>query len=328
MKFVYFMALIALSLVSCASKYSIDLSLHCTDSTTSYKSYYRPTLRSTTNLHYNYIPCSTSISGQPLSEAIISISDVSGAMLLIRNDAVEVLYRGAYGLNDLRVSGHIVQFLDNGMQVTYNLDTRSFTKQPTGTKGRCWDGTLACVATGIRILATNELVPAIHPRSALLAGNVLYVPDLFGHQIAGYSFPGLQQLWAYDAYYPNDIELLNDGRLLVTEEHSNRIYKLDTATGAKESLLNCGLSVYADLNATSAQIIEAELSGILQAPNGHSICQNRLYSPGSTRTGPNNTFIVSDTDNHRILILDISGNVLTTVNNVNNPTRSQFVIGL
>lgn len=303
------------------------LPLKCSNDVQDWKSYYIPYTGhgGTVNLHPNYIPCGIEIQGAPLEYEIVVVSDVSSAAIHITNQGYKILYRNRWGLQDVRIQGRVARFIDQQWLVYYDLDKGTYYKEDIGVGTRCYDEDILCLNDGVKLNKTGEIAPAIYPRSAEVKDNILYIPDLFGHKVTAYSYPGLNKEWEIEGYFPNDLQVLDDGRVLVTEEHANRVYIYDPVADTKESVINCGLDVYADLNSTAADIEARELTGDLVGSDGKGICAGRLYSPGSTRRASNGTYLVSDTDNHRLLVLDQNGNIVTKIININNPTRARFV---
>ncbi|WP_236234238.1 hypothetical protein [Pseudomonas tohonis] len=159
-------------------------------------------------------------------------------------------------------------------------------------------------------------------RDAIINRGKLYVSDTFGHRVMIFNLKKLKLLGQKNFYYPNDLLVMN-GRVLVVEEHGNRV--VDVESGRIE--FACPLWVY-----MQRQKSIMEMEGLVlkyNGPNGEGRCarefmgQNTLYSAnGAVSTA--NTLIVADTDNHRVIAVK-DGAVVTELLNINNPVRVMLV---
>jgi DNA-binding beta-propeller fold protein YncE len=289
------------------------------------RSYYSPGF-GTLNIDSNraYVPCNQYIVGAPLAKNLLVLQDIGASLLLISNDKTEVLYRGKFGLHDLKVNDNIATFLEQGALITYDLSTRSYSKVKVFAD-RCYQaGVYICKQNGVYLYKTKQTIPAQYPRSVQVVGDKVYVADTFGHRAIVYDTTLGQIVKSYPGYYPVYVQVKNN-KLLVVEEHANRVSKYDLNTDVKEKVFNCGFEPYSDINSTVAEIVELEKSGELTMINKRGICYGFLYSPGSAIEQDDGTYLISDTDNHRVIHIDANGVILTEVLNLNDPTRAFFI---
>lgn len=159
-------------------------------------------------------------------------------------------------------------------------------------------------------------------RDAIVERGKLYVSDTFGHRVVIFNSKTLRLIGRRHFYFPNDLFVRN-GRVMVVEEHGNRI--VDVETGRVE--FSCPLWVYTQ---TQKPIQDVEAMAVkYNGPEGVGRCarefmgQNTLYSAnGAVAAG--DTIIIADTDNHRVIGVR-GGVVVTELLNVNNPVRVLLV---
>lgn len=287
-------------------------------------SYYDPS-KGTVNLHYDKMPCEAPILiGESLSSAIVVLNDVGRTIQRVNGDgSLAWTYRGSLDrfLLDLRLVNGDIQFIERFDLV--RVDAVSGIEKHRETIGEfwCYDGEVACKADGVLILATGVTVPATYPRAAAVAGGVLFVADTFGHKVDAYDASTAALLWTVDSYFPNSIQVEN-GRIVVAEEHANRIASIDIATQAKSLIVGCSKDVFIDETATVAQIQARERAGAIGDSEGRSICAGEMYSPNDGRIQADGSLLVSDTDDHRVVQYRADGSTIREIRNLNNPVRA------
>ncbi|WP_435635831.1 hypothetical protein ACSC9U_12335 [Pseudomonas solani] len=159
-------------------------------------------------------------------------------------------------------------------------------------------------------------------RDAIVEKGRLYVSDTFGYRVAIFNLKTLRLIGQRRFYFPNDLFVKN-GRVMVVEEHGNRI--VDVETGRVE--FSCPLWIYTQ---TQKPIQDVEVMAVkYNGPESVSRCarefmgQNTLYSPNGA-VSTRDTMIIADTDNHRVIGVR-GGGVVTELLNVNNPVRVLLV---
>lgn len=133
--------------------------------------------------------------------------------------------------------------------------------------------------------------------------------------------------------YPNDVRPLPDGRVLVTSEHGNRIFKWDPVTDARELVLGAPVAPFNDITTTRDEI-EAAISDTAAVAPGYSpvydppkqnVAQEyhpgaiSLYAPNCALLDDAGHLIVADTDNSRVIAVR-DGTIVTEVR-LNNPVN-------
>lgn len=287
------------------------------------KSYFNPLL-GTLNLHYGVIPCeAVELVGEISEKAYVVLNDVGRYITKINGDGstawTYLPAAGSYVL-DLKRNGNELQFIELEELVTMDPDSGAVTSRTPITYSICYDSDVQCAADGVIIHATQKKIPAYYPRDAVVSNGTAYVADTFNHRVIAYDIATDQILWTVESLYPNSIQVLSD-RLIVTEEHANRVVAIDLASHAKTIVAGCDLDIYADPNASVSDIVTREATGLLSRPDGRSICEGIIYSLNFAAYQDDGTLLIADTDNHRILHLDANGGVLRELRNFNNPIR-------
>lgn len=176
-------------------------------------------------------------------------------------------------------------------------------------------------------------INSIHPRDACItqAGQLL-VADTFGGR-ALLIDPSSDKLIAVtDEYFPNSVQALQDGWVLVCSEHGNRVIIWNPWTGERRMIFSAPVYPFNDIRLGSQKIRELEVG--TGDPNSdvspaRSLCaiQNvgfgTLYSPNSARQR-DGAILVADTDNHRVIVL-LDGRIVTEVRGLNNPVNAVWL---
>ncbi|BBT18338.1 hypothetical protein WP8S17C03_43870 [Metapseudomonas otitidis] len=155
-------------------------------------------------------------------------------------------------------------------------------------------------------------------RDAIVTNNRVYISDTFGHRVIILDRKTLKIISTRAAYFPNDLFLI-DGNVILVEEHANRLINVDTG----EIIFACPIWIYMQ-NKSPIENIEKNIEKYNSTEKIGRCARefmgpNTLYSANSA-IYTENTIIVADTDNHRIISI-IDGNVVTELQNVNNPVR-------
>ncbi len=176
--------------------------------------------------------------------------------------------------------------------------------------------------------------PSVHsyPRWADYDGHSLCVADTFGHSVTVYQGLGPLVLAQIPAFYPNDVRILPDSRLLITEEHGERIWIESPLGGPPELVL---ASPYAlDLSAepmavrrhaTTLSIDTGNPLSPSKSSRGYAGPQT-LYAPNGAVGLPSGAFLIADTDNHRVIQIDASGHVVAEMLDFNSPNKVAAVL--
>lgn len=203
----------------------------------------------------------------------------------------------------------------------------------------CFDGGGPGTVRGYRMqhLDLTEIfvnpIPAQYPRHAEMAGGWIFVCETFGHRVYTVTTYGSERE-STDVYYPNYVQTLNGGaQALITAEHENRIIRWDyTATPETSLEMAAPVAPFNDPLKTKDDII-AEDAGTSD-PNSpydpkKSLCAKEsagsvtLYSPNSARLYGDD-LLISDTDNHRVII-HRNGQIVTEVTGFNNPVTAVLI---
>lgn len=292
-----------------------------------YKSYYQPGGR-TRNVAKG-VPCSKpKLMGQSLPKPMIIMSDIGGAVTRIdTNGELDWQYsvKGGARLKDLRLVNDHARFIIGNTLMGINLESgRNWSVSALSGDFYAFTSYMATNDNCAIVLSTNDCIPAQYARAVERIGNTIFVADTFGHRIIAYDMLTKQTLFTEPVYFPNDLQVLDNNTLLVTEEHANRVFKLDLTTFNRTLVYGCQLDIYGDIYSTPDEIKAREQSGALTKANGRGICEEILYSPNGAVQMDGYT-IISDTDNHRVLLIDSNGIIVSQVENFNNPVRAYFV---
>jgi sugar lactone lactonase YvrE len=155
-------------------------------------------------------------------------------------------------------------------------------------------------------------------RDALVANGKLYVSDTFGQRVAIFDLKTLKLIDEKRFYYPNDLFLIK-GRVMVVEEHGNRIVDVES----NNVFFSCPLWAYTQTKKPVEEIEKQTTKYNSNEKVGRCarefMGQNTLYSANGAISAKK-TVIVADTDNHRIIAIK-NGEVVSELINTNNPVR-------
>jgi hypothetical protein len=270
------------------------------------------------DLSYDVVKCSQpALSGQKLLRDIIVQEQMGNRVFRMSHSGVVIWeYQGKFENNsssvfDLRVYKDHVTFVIDGTYVTLSVangDVISTSK--IGDLSRCYHDGVQCLGDKVIVLESLQEVPSTNPRDAIIVNDIIYVADTFGHKVFAYKLSDQKYLWSVDSYYPNSIEFLDGAKreLVVAEEHANRVAAFDVRTGNRRLIYGCDRGPYFDATSTVEEIQAFEVLKEARKPDTRGICEGsrNLYSPNHvTFTGDG--YLVSDTDNHRVLFLDREG---------------------
>lgn len=175
---------------------------------------------------------------------------------------------------------------------------------------------------------------AVYPRCAVVEGGWMFIADTFGHRVYAVDIASGGMRDSTDVYYPNHVQMLASNIVLITAEHENRIFKWQYSPGAhSRTMVHCApVAPFNDITKTKADIVAGEAATIdpfsAFSPK-KSLCAieaagtDTLYSPNSARLYGTD-LLVSDTDNHRVVVIR-GGSVVTEVTGFNNPVTSILI---
>lgn len=313
----FIFSMTGLFLMSCAPKKEACQNLD----ESSWQSYYDPS-QGTVNLNYDVNPCGVKVIGEPLNGRLFVGSNIARSLREVTNQGTKTLMQNGKSFEDLYIENNILNFVNAGFKYKYNLETNSVESKIITRAAACEHNGAVCKDNGIEV-DHLYLIPAQYPRAVKRETGFIYVADTFGHKVIVFEEASRSVIKEYEIYYPNSIQIL--GReLIVTAEHQNAVYNINLTTETKSIIFGCGLDVYADPNATVAQIQAREQSGDLRLESGHSVCRGLLYSPNDAYLMKNGDLLIADTDNHRVIIVR-NGQVVTEVTGLNNPSRAVMV---
>jgi hypothetical protein len=276
-----------------------------------------------TNLNYKINPCNVQVVGEPLEGTLFVGSDVAFSLRAVTNSGVKTIMSNDNSFNDLVLEENVLHFLNDGFEYEYDTNEEKIIAREWKNAERCAKNGLVCKDEGIYV--NNEyLIPALFPRDAIRLDGIIYIADTFSHRVTLFDEKLRMITKTIEIYYPNSLQI-SGKNLIVTSEHQNAIYSINLDKMVKKIIYGCGIEIYVDPNATVKRIQEHESSGFLRTDDGHSICKNKLYSPNHATVLENGDLLVCDTDDHRVLILDPSGNIKSEITNLNNPTRAVYV---
>lgn len=172
------------------------------------------------------------------------------------------------------------------------------------------------------------------PRSVDKKGELIVVADTFGHRVVGWNLSTQKIEFEIPTYYPNDVEFVGDSSILIAEEHSNRVFIYDFRTNNRTLLIAC--KVFQDFTVSPDRTKELELAGEFLAFPGNpksskSVCavefsgSSTLYSPNGATRNCDGSYLVSDTDNGRVVQLSRDGKIIRELLNLNNPQSAVIV---
>ncbi len=288
----------------------------------SWQSYYNPRL-GTLNIRNGFNACNIEVTGEPLSGVLAVGSDQANSVRFVGNGWDKFFMVSGQSVNAVRSEGsNKVRFTHAGASLVFNTNGDLLANEHTGA-ARCSYKDLVCKDNGV-YLYNMKRFNAIYPRDAARYNGKIVVADTFGHLIRVYDESTGALLKAIDSYYPNSVQLVDGGKnAIVTEEHANRVVKVDLATGEKEILYGCGIGIYSDTTATARDFALNEHK--YERADGKTQCAGRLYSPNYAKLYEDGSLLIADTDNHRVIVVK-GGVVVTEIKNLNNAT-SAVVLG-
>lgn len=184
---------------------------------------------------------------------------------------------------------------------------------------------------GLRLIRSG-MASATNPRHAIMTEMGLIVANTFGHVVELIDPITTKVLASTWAYYPNSVQRLDSGRVLICSEHANQVLTWQPETGRREIVFSAPISPFDDPSLSLAEIIEAEAStgddeaGFSPSPSKAAVRSSgaaTLYSPNSARLYGSDLF-VADTDNHRVVLIR-GGSVVTEVAGFNNPVTALLI---
>lgn len=182
--------------------------------------------------------------------------------------------------------------------------------------------------------------PAAYARSMLIRNGVLWVtaterPDNakgWHGAFQAFNIATGAQVASFDSHYPNDIDLLPDGRLIGLDEHFERVRLIDPVALTIETAI-ASTEFFANYEPTSPETSYQAI--ITQRPRvGGSLSESAvefagydtLYAPNGLRAITNSLWVIADTDNGRVVIVrrgaDWRVKVIGIVALLNQPTKA------
>jgi len=169
--------------------------------------------------------------------------------------------------------------------------------------------------------------PVQYPRAADLREGNLVIADTFGHRVIVVDVDTGGVELVKEAYYPADVQWLDDQQMLVAEEHANRISIMDR-TGGYRLILSAPHLLFSEMT-NSVEAMKAGEKSVGVALPGFKA----PWSPAAERIAgfatvysPNGAvyyqgrYIIADTDNHRLLVVE-DGRVVSAIYGFNNPVK-------
>lgn len=185
-----------------------------------------------------------------------------------------------------------------------------------------WGKETALFVDGVAISETFT-----YPRDVTEYGSGLYaVADTFGQRVVVFNKKG-EKLFQREFYYPNQATFLSADRLLVVEEHANRIVEWGLSTDEVSLLYGCDRhAIYTDLSSTPSEILDLENNSTELVREGLGVCAQEfgsetLYSPNGASLYEGG-LLISDSDNHRVIGVNEAGVIELEISGLNHPTKA------
>ncbi len=131
-----------------------------------------------------------------------------------------------------------------------------------------------------------------------------------------------------EEYFPNKVHFLSGTDLLILGEHSNRLsiwdFKKNTTKfifGHDSGNLKTNFHIASWIKAEQSLALHANKSFIKTSPSKASLSfsgTKTLYSPNSFVVF-NKQIFIADTDNHRIIAINTTGDITTIISGTTNP---------
>jgi len=174
--------------------------------------------------------------------------------------------------------------------------------------------------------------PIKYARGADIFGNMLVVADTFNHYVRLIDMDSNTIIKEWEEYYPNAVQFKNENEIYILGEHSNRLYTLEINSGLRTMIFSSTIEETDNPYLTKTDITTLEHAGDLDAnpsvPFPYSKASKKysgvrtLYSPNGL-TVLEDSFIISDTDNHRVIEISKDGSeIIREINGLNNPVST------
>lgn len=161
------------------------------------------------------------------------------------------------------------------------------------------------------------------PRSFGYKEEYLAIADTFGHRVVIYK--DKKMIKSIEVYFPNTAFFGKGNRVLISAEHSNQVLEYNIDTNTLAVLLGCKQDpIYQRIHSLN-DISKTEATGKLTHNSGLGVCameiagKNTIYSLNSVRESSSETYLVSDTDNHRVLEFSNTGQLLRETRMIHQP---------
>lgn len=186
------------------------------------------------------------------------------------------------------------------------------------------------------ILITNSVfdieysvpISTRYVRGIDIRGDLIAIADTFNHRVVVFNKLSNSIVAETNEYYPNAVRFIDNDNLYILGEHSNRLITHTISTGARKTIMSS--PSFKNPYLTSLDIGNMEANGDLDAnddefPYSKASVKHSgiytLYSPNGLTILEDNTFIIADTDNHRVIhITEDGGEIIRIINGLNNPS--------
>ena len=173
-------------------------------------------------------------------------------------------------------------------------------------------------------LAAATRMPGHYARKAIYDGRYVTVADTFWHRVFREDL-ATGELSEFHAYYPNDVQQVGPDKTLVTIEHENKVVIYDWATGRFNYVFGANFHTFSRaepdwaIGETEAQTAVPYGEFLISKAAVEFSGKNTLYSPNRAVRLSENEYLISDTDNHRVVVVR-SGAVVSEIHPFNTPT--------
>ncbi|WP_428086390.1 hypothetical protein [Candidatus Thioglobus sp.] len=179
----------------------------------------------------------------------------------------------------------------------------------------------------------KDPIRSFYSRHAITNGSdILFVADTFGQRVYGVDMKSNKKIFEIPSYFPNQIDLIDQDTILITEEHMNRVVSYNFKLNIFKVVASCPIQFYKNSVVTDLKTAEEKAPQfVAEKPIDYpkSLCASSeagiktLYSPNGARAYGKDKLLVADTDNHRIVIFE-KGEVVTVIDGFNNPSDAAF----
>ncbi len=173
-----------------------------------------------------------------------------------------------------------------------------------------------------------KFITASSARDIDVRPDLLVVADSFGHKVNLYDRQNGSILSSIEEYFPSKVQFLSDTSVLVLGEHSNRLsvwdFKEDSTRfifGYDSGSLKTNFKVDQWIESEKSLVFHANRNAVTSSPSKASTFfsgSKTLYSPNSFVIF-NHSIFIADTDNHRIVEINKTGDIQTLITGINNP---------